>query len=303
MKYSIKVYVACSFTLAPQEYRDKIKAFKDRLGTICEVLDFSPSIGKPSHIAWKHVMDGCLYASDLVLAFCDLPAIGLGIELGTQMEARRKPVLAVAHTSAKVTDLLLDPGVPGYEFQRYQDFDELFIIAENRIIELESKKGLPLESLDLELLSKPEKVAEKSRRYPIKVYVGCGLTHAPEEFRNQVERLKAKLDEVCEVLYFTGLVDIPPRQAYVHDINKCVYDCGLLLAICDHPSTGLGMELGTRIKAAKKPVLAVAQTDAKVSDLLFDPREPGYEFRRYDDFDEIYDMAIERIKEIMKEKE
>ena len=72
------------------------------------------------------------------------------------------------------------------------------------------------------------------KKYDFKVYVGCGLTHAPMEFRQAVEQLKASLSNVCQVLNFKGLSgQFTCSEIYEHDIGECVGSCDLMLAICD----------------------------------------------------------------------
>lgn len=117
------------------------------------------------------------------------------------------------------------------------------------------------------------------------VYIACALTYAPEEFKASVEALKKKLEEskICIVLKFKGLSDANvPYDVYVHDINKCVRKCDLLVAICDHPSIGLGYEMATQGEARRKPILAVAHKDTKITKLILDTRTPGFEFKRYE---------------------
>ncbi|MFA5155575.1 MAG: hypothetical protein WC453_04030 [Patescibacteria group bacterium] len=134
--------------------------------------------------------------------------------------------------------------------------------------------------------------------YYFKVYVGCSLTHAPAEFRSSVERLQERLKGVCQVLVFKGLADANiPHDVYVYDIRGCVYKCDLLVAICDFPSLGLGWEMATQAEKRKRPLLAVAHREAKVSKLVIDPQLPGYEFRRYDDLCEgVFKMVVARLQ-------
>ena len=123
-------------------------------------------------------------------------------------------------------------------------------------------------------------------KYPyLDLYVACSLTHAPQGFRDQVERLKTELKtNVCNVLCFLGCgTGASPHDIYHWDIHKCVRPSHAVLAICDLPAIGLGYEMGTAVEAQRKPVLAIAHQLAKVSDLVLDPRQPGYEFRRYKD--------------------
>jgi len=134
----------------------------------------------------------------------------------------------------------------------------------------------------------------------LKIYVGCALTHAPEEFRKSVEVLKNRLKEVGQVLAFKGLSDANlPHDVYTHDIIGCVQQCDLLVAICDYPSIGLGWEMAVQTEVRKKPILAVAHKDAKISKLILDPQLPGYEFVRYENLcDDVYNLVVEKIKSL-----
>lgn len=135
----------------------------------------------------------------------------------------------------------------------------------------------------------------------LKVYVGCGLTHASEEFKAKVEEFKEKLRSIpdVEVLCFLGLKDSTNFGVYMHDIHNCVYQCDLLIAICDEPSIGLGYEMATQIEARKKPCLALGHSDSKITRLVLDPRLKGYYFYRYLDLcGDAYEMAKIQIAEI-----
>ena len=134
----------------------------------------------------------------------------------------------------------------------------------------------------------------------LRVYVGCSLTHAPVEFRQSVEELKERLREICEVLSFKGLSDANlPHDVYTHDIVDCVYKCDLMVAICDYPSIGLGWEMATQIEKRKKPLLAFAHIDSKVTKLILDPRLPGYKFIRYKNLcEDICQAVSERIENL-----
>jgi len=116
-----------------------------------------------------------------------------------------------------------------------------------------------------------------------KVYVGCGLTHASDQFTDSVEKFKEKLNLIdnVEILDFLGLTDSTPRGVYNHDINNCVRRCDLLIAILDEPSTGLGVEFGIQIGERKKPMLGMAHHDSLVTRLVIDPGVPNYDFVRY----------------------
>lgn len=130
----------------------------------------------------------------------------------------------------------------------------------------------------------------------VKVYVGCALTHAPESFKLAVEELKKKLGEVpgVQVLQFLGLVDGTSRDVYIHDIIECVGMCDIMFAICDYASIGLGWEMATQVGRGKR-LLAFGHREAKITRLILDPPITRYSFHRYDDFEEIYGIAVAAI--------
>ena len=138
--------------------------------------------------------------------------------------------------------------------------------------------------------------------FPFKVYVGCCLTTAPEEFKEMVERLKARLRTICEVLCFIGKHGGAPGEIYRHDIDGCIRQCDLFVAICDFPSTGLGYELGTQVEALEKQTLAVAdkKREADISWLLLGIQEdhPEFEFRWYEEdlVEEVFAMVQAKLK-------
>jgi len=117
-----------------------------------------------------------------------------------------------------------------------------------------------------------------------KLYVGCGLTQAPEEFKNQVEELKNRLREDWEVMEFLGLVAGNEADVYQRDIVDNVGGCDVFLGVCDEPSIGLGYELRESIVLGK-PTLGVAHVDSKVTRLILGAPtfNPNFNFRRYED--------------------
>lgn len=118
-----------------------------------------------------------------------------------------------------------------------------------------------------------------------KLYVGCSLTQAPEEFKESVEGLKIVLRQRgYEVFDFVGLVNGTAEEVYRWDIGHCVKACDLLVGICDYPSIGLGWELATSVRLGKQ-TLAVAHVDASVTRLIAGAAEvePNFTFERYTD--------------------
>lgn len=128
----------------------------------------------------------------------------------------------------------------------------------------------------------------------LKLYVGCSLTQAPEEFRAKVESFKGKLRDEFDILDFIGLTNGTPAEVYHWDIQNCIAGCDIFVAITDLPAIGLGYELGTALEKYSKPTLAVAHTDANVSRMLLGIDHPMYEFKRYDGLDEVIAMVREK---------
>ncbi len=111
-----------------------------------------------------------------------------------------------------------------------------------------------------------------------KLYIGCALTDAPEDFKKDVEELKSVLKgKDYEVFDFLGLVAGTPKGVYEWDIDHCIKHCDAFIAICDHPGLGLGFELGVATEL-DKPVLALAQKDAKISRLIMGAAEAEEKF-------------------------
>lgn len=133
----------------------------------------------------------------------------------------------------------------------------------------------------------------------MKIYVGCSLTHAPAWFKVRITELKTRLGDLpdVEVLEFLGLVNGTPHDVYVHDIIECVGKCDLMVAICDHPSIGLGWEMATQVGRGK-PLLAFAHRGSKVTRLVLDPQLPGYRFFRYEVFGQVFKKIKEELEQL-----
>lgn len=129
-----------------------------------------------------------------------------------------------------------------------------------------------------------------------KIYVGCALTQATDEFRHSVEALKTTLKQYCEVYDFVGLVKGNATDVYRWDIHHCIANCDLIVAICDYPSIGLGYELGTAIEKLHKPVLAFAHKDAPLSRLLIGIDQPSFTLTRYEKLSEIVPLINSKLE-------
>ncbi len=116
-----------------------------------------------------------------------------------------------------------------------------------------------------------------------KLYVGCSLTHAPDDFCEDVNALKSKLKETYEVYDFVGKIAGTAEDVYRWDIEYCVANCDVFLAICDYASIGLGWELNEAISLGKN-VIGAAHKDAQISRLVLGAAglKPNFKFLRYD---------------------
>ncbi len=132
----------------------------------------------------------------------------------------------------------------------------------------------------------------------MKLYVGCSLTQAPEDFKAKVEALKDQLRQRYEILDFIGLVAGTATDVYRHDIQVCVAQCDVLVGICDFPAIGLGYELGVAVEKLGKPTLALAHKDAKISRMLLGIDHPKYRFVRYESVEQIPSLIEHFIKEV-----
>ena len=74
--------------------------------------------------------------------------------------------------------------------------------------------------------------------------------------------------------------------------------CDLFVAICDHPSIGLGYELGTAIEQFAKPVLALAHQDAHITRLVLGIDAPSFSFQRYNSLTEVPYLIRTKISEL-----
>jgi len=121
------------------------------------------------------------------------------------------------------------------------------------------------------------------------LYVGCSITHSPKEALAQVNKFKSDLSDMGYKIndFFDLSVDVTPAEVYRHDIERCIRTSDGFIAICDHPSTGLGFELGEAANL-NKPVLLLVHKDTHLTRLIIGAAEvlPNFELVRYDSFDE-----------------
>lgn len=116
-----------------------------------------------------------------------------------------------------------------------------------------------------------------------KLYVGCGLTLAPQEFKDQVEGLKDELSHEWEIMQFLGTTAGTAADVYRVDIIENVGGCDAFVGIADEPSFGLGWEAREAVLQGK-PALLVAQAASMVTRMAIGaPDFVDISFRRYND--------------------
>lgn len=132
------------------------------------------------------------------------------------------------------------------------------------------------------------------------LYVGCGLTQAPESFKQEVEAFKAALRlEGFKVLEFVGLQAGTPLDVWNHDLSN-VDSCTHMIGIVNENSTGLGIELGRArwYKNQQKPVLCLEnlQISKKVTRMIPGGADAGeYDYKTFFS----WDQAVRLVKEFV----
>lgn len=99
------------------------------------------------------------------------------------------------------------------------------------------------------------------------LYVGCALHSVPESFLDMVEELKKQAAEQWEVLSFVGTDPTATAETVYRKDIDCATQADVMLAICDYPSTGLGIELATRIEH-KLPTIITHYIDSQISRMV-----------------------------------
>ncbi len=107
------------------------------------------------------------------------------------------------------------------------------------------------------------------------LYVGCGLTHAPQEFKDSIAAFK---DELRKIPWITLLDFVSPLngdawktmnslQVYHNDIHECVKNSHVFIADVSYASIGLGWELGTSVEKHQKRTIMCLKEDMTFSHL------------------------------------
>jgi hypothetical protein len=111
------IYVGCALTSAPKRFRDEVESFKENLRhSGFNVLDFAWENDGPKPGVNVHEFDmECVSNCTIFVAICDLPSIGLGMELQHAInysvptlacikESRRMPTI-VEHANRRFSNI------------------------------------------------------------------------------------------------------------------------------------------------------------------------------------------------------
>jgi|SRR5687767_9411936 len=118
-----RLYVGCGLTLSSQEFKDQVEALKTELRKDWDVLEFLGLVAGTAADVYRRDIVENVGSCDAFVAIADEPSIGLGYELAIAVEQHRKPVLATAHTSSRITRMLLGAAEvhPNMAFEPYED--------------------------------------------------------------------------------------------------------------------------------------------------------------------------------------
>lgn len=133
------------------------------------------------------------------------------------------------------------------------------------------------------------------------IYVGCALTHAPAEFRDEVFAFRDLLRPHHQVLDFAGLGRGDEVNIYDYDTNL-VDVCTLFVPIYTHSSTGLGIETQKAVDRGK-PILGLAHEDALVAKIvldLFKKNLPQTSFHRVNYLSEAVELVCKAMDKVLK---
>ena len=122
------------------------------------------------------------------------------------------------------------------------------------------------------------------------LYVGCALQSVPDSFLNMVEELKRQATEHWEIFSFVGTdPTVTAQTVYETDIAMAT-QADVMLAICDHPSTGLGIELATRTEL-QLPTIITHHADNQISRMVLGMASVANDTVHYQTYDVPEDLV------------
>lgn len=139
---------------------------------------------------------------------------------------------------------------------------------------------------------------------PQTIYIGMALTHAPAEFRDVFQvALKTKLRLIPDVdvrdFFWVTRGEFAGTDTEVYEWDKeQAEQADLFVAILDHPSIGLGMEIMIRAETGK-PTLYFGEKGTRVSRMLHGLIEQTKnQLHRYESVDDIVDVVALKLQEL-----
>lgn len=124
----------------------------------------------------------------------------------------------------------------------------------------------------------------------IKVYIGCSLTHSPQDFKNKIDKFKSRLRKHVEILDFLGLNAPSAKVAFDWDIS-CVKNADLVIFDLTHESIGAGIEWGVAMQL-NKPIITLAQKNTTVSRFPFGYDAENHFSYRYESHKDAFDFVM-----------
>ncbi|HRI36379.1 MAG TPA: hypothetical protein PK765_04905 [bacterium] len=126
------------------------------------------------------------------------------------------------------------------------------------------------------------------------LYIGHGLTHAAQDFVEDMQLFRDSLADRYELLDFVGVVHGTAESVYAVDSHN-VLTCDAFIAECTHPSLGVGIELQIAANTTK-PVLILHKRDTKVSRMALGMPNPKQEVVAYDTVEEAREAVHSFVK-------
>jgi hypothetical protein len=130
------------------------------------------------------------------------------------------------------------------------------------------------------------------------------LTHAPAEFRDVFQvalKTKLRLLPNVDVLDFFWVTrgELAGTDIEVYEWDKeQAEQADLFVAILDHPSIGLGIEIMIREQSGK-PTLYFAETDTRVSRMIHGLIEQTKnQLHRYETVDDIVEVVARKLQDL-----
>lgn len=125
----MKIYVWCSLTHASEDFKTSIEILKNKLRKKYIVFDFIWLAEWTNEDVYRCDRN-CVITCDVMIAECSYPSLWLWYELCLWIK-KWKTIFAFAKKDALVSRMILWIKKNNFEFERYNDLDDLY----NKILE------------------------------------------------------------------------------------------------------------------------------------------------------------------------